>query len=201
MREFWNERYGQEEYAYGTEPNAYFRQQISKLKLQGSILLPAEGEGRNAVYAAKRGLEVTAFDLSEEAKNKALRLASANDVNITYHTDEFNKLSLTENSFDAIGLIYAHFPANLRADYHKQFVNLLAPGGVIILEAFSKEQLKYESGGPKDPDMLFSKEEIKSEFDGLEVIDLSGYDIRLNEGPYHQGMASVVRFVGRKPMK
>ncbi|MCB0505111.1 MAG: class I SAM-dependent methyltransferase [Cyclobacteriaceae bacterium] len=199
MKEFWNERYGQKEFAYGTKPNTFFKEQLGKLNVRGSILLPAEGEGRNAVFAAKQGLQVTAFDTSEEARNKALQLAETNKVNITYFTGALEQIKLKDTSFDAIGLIFAHFPPQLKTHYHKQFIDFLKPGGLIILEGFSKKQLNYSSGGPKNLDMLFSLKEIESDFDGLETLVLDEKLIELDEGLFHQGDASVVRFVGKKP--
>ena len=199
MKEFWNERYGQKEFAYGTKPNTFFKEQLGKLNVRGSILLPAEGEGRNAVFAAKQGLQVTAFDTSEESRDKALQLAETNKVNITYFTGALEQIKLKDTSFDAIGLIFAHFPPQLKTLYHKQFIDFLKPGGLIILEGFSKKQLNYSSGGPKNLDMLFSLKEIESDFDGLETLVLDEKLIDLDEGLFHQGDASVVRFVGKKP--
>lgn len=198
MKEFWNERYGQEEYAYGVEPNAFFKDQLGKINSKGNLLMPAEGEGRNAIYAAKQGFEVTAFDMSEEAKNKALQLTGLNNVEIKYKTGTLEQLQFTEDSFDAVGLIFAHFPAHLREPYHKHFIKLLKPGGFIILEGFSKRQLKYSSGGPKNLEMLFSLENIKNDFSELDAITLIEEEIELNEGLYHKGPASVIRFVGEK---
>lgn len=199
MKEFWNERYGQKEYAYGTDPNVFFKEQLTQLTPGTSILMPAEGEGRNAIYAAKQGLKVTAFDMSEEAKSKALQLAKENKVEIDYLTGTLEQLHFEPNTFDAIGLVFAHFPTQLRSSYHKNFIQLLKPEGVIILEGFSKKQLDNPSGGPKNIDMLFSKEEIQSDFDELEMMHLEAKDIELCEGLYHKGPASVIRFVGRKP--
>ncbi|MEZ0130354.1 class I SAM-dependent methyltransferase, partial [Flavobacterium sp. LBUM151] len=111
--ERWNDRYSNEEFAYGEEPNNYFKEQIEKLK-PGTILFPAEGEGRNAVYAAKLGWTVSAFDISEEGKNKALKLAETNNVSIDYKVGELETLNYHTEQFDAIALIYAHFPAEIK---------------------------------------------------------------------------------------
>ena len=198
MKEFWNERYGQEEYAYGTSTNKFFKEQLDSYQPKGNILMPAEGEGRNAVYAAKTGLSVTAFDMSEEARNKAIKLAKANQVELNYLTGTMEQIDLAPDSFDAVGLVFAHFPAILRESYHTQFCKLLRPGGLIILEGFSKNQLKYPSGGPRNLDMLFSLEEIQNDFKELNLLVLEENEIELNEGRYHIGPASVVRFIGQK---
>ncbi len=198
----WNDRYSQEEFAYGEEPNNYFKDQLSKLPT-GTILFPAEGEGRNAVYAAKVGWTVSAFDISNEGKRKAIRLAEKNKVTIDYKVGELETLNYASEQFDGIALIYAHFPAQIKSLYHKSLDKYLKSNGTIIFEAFSKKHIDYVSanekvGGPKDIDTLFSIEEIKSDFPNYEIIELAEKEIELNEGLYHNGTGSVIRFVGRK---
>lgn len=198
----WNDRYSSEEFAYGTAPNNYLKEQLEKLKT-GSILFPAEGEGRNAVFAAQLGWKVSAFDISAEGKNKALKLAEANDVAIDYLVGELETLNYQEEQFDAIALIYAHFPAAIKSSIHKTLETYLRKGGVIIFEAFSKKHLEYlaindKVGGPKDIESLFSIEEIQSDFPDYEIIQLEEKEIELNEGLFHNGKGSVIRFVGKK---
>ncbi|WP_333821498.1 class I SAM-dependent methyltransferase [Ohtaekwangia sp.] len=198
----WNERYSKEEFAFGEEPNEYLKEQLEKLPA-GKILFPAEGEGRNAVFAANLGWDSYAFDISSEGKNKALRLAEANQVKIDYQVGELQTLNYTPEQFDAIALIYAHFPADIKSSLHKMLDKLLRKGGVVIFEAFSKKHLEYVTknekvGGPKDIGSLFSIEEIKSDFANYDVITLEEKVIELNEGLFHNGTGSVIRFAGRK---
>jgi len=117
MKEFWNERYSRKEFAYGENPNQFFAQELDKL-IRGKIFLPAEGEGRNAVYAAKNNWEVLACDLSVEGKNKTEQLANKAKVDVAYLVGDFGKLAYEKESFDAIVLIYAHFPVHLKTAYH-----------------------------------------------------------------------------------
>jgi len=198
----WNERYSNEAFAYGEEPNNYLKEQLIKLPV-GSILFPAEGEGRNAVFAATMGWNVSAFDISQEGKNKAIRLAEKNGVTIDYQVGPLGELNFEEGQFDAIALIYAHFPANIKSAYHKKLDHFLKKNGTIIFESFSKKHLDYASanenvGGPKDIESLFSIEEIKLDFPNYTIIELAEQEIELNEGLYHNGIGSVIRFVGRK---
>ncbi|TDP02034.1 class I SAM-dependent methyltransferase [Flavobacterium sp. 245] len=198
----WDDRYSSEEFAYGEEPNNYLKEQIEQLN-PGSILFPAEGEGRNAIFTAKLGWKVSAFDISEEGRNKALKLAESNKVSIDYQVGELETLDFEEGQFDAIALIYAHFPAEIKSDIHKQLDQLLRKDGIIIFEAFSKKHLEYlaindKVGGPKDIESLFSIEEIKSDFPNYEIIELEEKEIELNEGLFHNGTGSVIRFIGRK---
>jgi 2-polyprenyl-3-methyl-5-hydroxy-6-metoxy-1,4-benzoquinol methylase len=200
--ERWDARYGSEEFAYGIHPNNYLEEQLKKLD-KGKILFPAEGEGRNAVFAANLGWTVTAFDISVEGQKKALRLAETNEVVIDYQVGELINLTLANGQFDVIALIYAHFPADLKSFYHKSLDKYLRNGGTIIFEAFSKNHLNYvleneKVGGPKDIDSLFSIEEIKSDFPNYEFEELTEMEIELNEGLFHNGTGSVIRFVGQK---
>jgi 2-polyprenyl-3-methyl-5-hydroxy-6-metoxy-1,4-benzoquinol methylase len=200
--ERWNDRYSQKEFAYGEQPNAYLKEQLEKLPV-GTILFPAEGEGRNAVFAARLGWTVSAFDISVEGKNKALRLAESNQVTVDYQVGELQALHFDAKGFDAIGLIYAHFPADIKSIYHKSLDKYLRKGGLVIFEAFSKNHLDYiarndKVGGPNNIEMLFSTAEIKADFDNYEIIELEEKEIELQEGAFHNGVGSVIRFVGRK---
>lgn len=198
----WNDRYSSEEFAYGTAPNNYLKEQLEKLKT-GSILFPAEGEGRNAVFAAQLGWIVSAFDISAEGKNKALKLAEAKNVVIDYQVGELETLNYQAEQFDVIALIYAHFPSTIKSSIHQTLETYLRKDGYIIFEAFSKKHLEYlaindKVGGPKDIESLFSIEEIQSDFPDYEIIQLEEKVIELNEGLFHNGKGSVIRFVGKK---
>lgn len=198
----WNDRYSSNEFAYGEQPNIYLKTQLEKLPT-GTILFAAEGEGRNAVFAAKLGWQASAFDISIEGKNKALKLAETNNVTIDYRVGELETLNYKPEQFDAVALIYAHFPAAIKSAYHQTLNQYLRKGGVVIFEAFSKKHLEYlakneKVGGPKDIAMLFSIEELKNDFDNYDIIELEETEIELNEGAFHNGIGSVVRFMGRK---
>jgi 2-polyprenyl-3-methyl-5-hydroxy-6-metoxy-1,4-benzoquinol methylase len=198
----WDDRYRDKKFAYGEEPNQYLEEQLHKLPA-GSILFPAEGEGRNAVFAARKGWKVSAFDISAEGKKKALQLAEKNQVSIDYQVGTLQALDYQEEQFDAIALIYAHFPADIKSALHRELDKYLRKGGIIIFEAFSKSHIAFierdeKVGGPKDIASLFSVEEISHDFPNYEVIELKEKEIELHEGLYHNGQASVIRFVGRK---
>jgi SAM-dependent methyltransferase len=202
MKEMWNARYSSPEYAYGIEPNQYFKAQIQQLK-PGKALFAAEGEGRNAVYAAKLGWDVDAFDISEAGKKKADRLAKNENVIINYKVGDIKSLNFEKEKYDLLVLIFAHFPAQLKTAYHKLLSQYLKSGGVVILEAFSKSHLKFnmenpKAGGPKHKEMLFSTVEIAEDFSDYKVQHLSEYEGLLDEGQFHKGMSSVIRFVGIK---
>ncbi|MBL7805737.1 MAG: class I SAM-dependent methyltransferase [Saprospiraceae bacterium] len=202
--DIWDERYSMSEYAYGESPNDYLKEQLSRL-IPGRILFPAEGEGRNAVFAATQGWQASAYDISSEGRKKAMQLARKKEVTIDYRVGELNALDFEPEAFDAIALIYAHFPAALKSGTLTSLDQYLRPGGVVIFEAFSKNHLSYlqkneKVGGPKDVNMLYSTEEIKACYPDYEVIELQETEIELREGLFHNGLGSVIRFVGRKPL-
>lgn len=198
MTNFWNDRYKEENYAYGKLPNVFFKEELEKIQTKGNILLPAEGEGRNAVYASSLGWSVVAFDPSLEGKKKAEALAKKHRVQLEYLLLGYQDMNFAPNSFDAIGLTYTHMPPSLRPIIHAKYVELLKPGGKLILEAFSKEQINYNSGGPGDIAMLFSEQELTSDFKDLKIEKIATKNRELNEGDFHKGIASVIQLVARK---
>ena len=197
MNNFWNERYKTNDYAYGIEPNSFLKNQLKNMT-PGKILFPAEGEGRNAVYAATKGWQVTAFDQSIEGKRKADVLALQKGVKIDYKIDNFEFVEFALESFDCVALVFAHINPVKREEYHKKLISFLKPGGKLILEGFSKNQIKNNSGGPRDIDMLFSGNEMKNDFGSLSKLDISEEEVILDEGTFHQGLASVIRVTGIK---
>ena len=197
MNNFWDERYAEEEYVYGTAPNKYFKQELEKLT-PGKILLPGEGEGRNAVFAATQGWKVTAFDSSLEGKKKAEMLALKNKVYIEYRISDYENIQFDPEEYDCLALIYTHMPGSARTKYHKKLASFLKPGGILILECFSKEQINQNTGGPKNVDMLYSKEELQDDFSGFTALKITEAEIDMNEGKFHKGKAFVIRIYGIK---
>lgn len=203
MKELWDKRYSSIEYVYGTNGNEFLKQSIVKYGLKGKALFPAEGEGRNAVYAAKCGFEVSAFDISEQAKLKALKLANYEQVVIDYQVGNVREIHIEFENYDVVALIFAHMSAFQRVELHRFVGRALKTGGVIILEAFSKNNLplRIENplvGGPDKLELLFSTEEILEDFKGFEIISLEEVETELSEGTLHNGIAKVIRFIGRK---
>lgn len=192
---FWDERYSSPDFIYGAEPNDFFRDEISKLK-PGKILLPGEGEGRNAVYAAKLGWEVYAIDFSKTAAQKAIELAEKKLVKINYTVADLSVYWPEEEKFNLIAMIYSHLPPDIRRTVHKKACYSLEPGGMFILEMFSKDQLGKSSGGPQSEEMLYSVEEMKKDTMSLTPVLLEKKVIKLDEGIFHKGDASVIRYIG-----
>ncbi|MEO8147810.1 MAG: class I SAM-dependent methyltransferase [Bacteroidia bacterium] len=196
-KEFWNERFAAEDFAYGQEPNALLKNILDKVPA-GKILFAAEGEGRNAVYAATKGWQVYAFDISSAGKQKAEKLASEKNVKIDYELNSFENYSARENFFDCIALVFSHLLSQTRRSDFRRLINFLKPGGLLIVIGFSKKQLGKPSGGPKDLNMLFSKEQLRSDFVGMKNISSEEIEMNLDEGPFHKGIASLIQFTAVK---
>jgi SAM-dependent methyltransferase len=198
MKEFWNNRYKEESLAYGSLPNAFLKSQLDILPVPGHLLLPCEGEGRNAIYAALHGWRVDAFDYSNEAQQKALKWAIESQVNINFEVSDITEYIFEQEKYDVIAFIYAHFPEDLRIDAHHKAIESLKTGGKIILEAFNPRQLGKNSGGPKHADLLYTTEMLKRDFSSLEITYLEEKNVFLDEGLYHHGQAEVIRLVAHK---
>jgi 2-polyprenyl-3-methyl-5-hydroxy-6-metoxy-1,4-benzoquinol methylase len=192
----WNEKFSSEEYLYGKEPNQFLKDELATLE-RGKILFLGEGEGRNAVFAAKLGWQVDAVDSSEIGKQKALSLAKENNVTINYMIDDIFNYN-TEKKYDAVALIFLHVHDELKEQLHNKVISLLNKNGVVILEAFEKDQIKNNSGGPKNVDLLYDLQTVAEDFIELDFEKISKEEVELKEGKGHTGKAVVVRFVGRK---
>lgn len=197
MKEFWNDRYSAEDFVYGKEPNAFFKSEIDKLPA-GNLLLPSEGEGRNAVYAARLHWKADAFDQSEKGREKCEALAKENNVTIHYTVADALEIELEEDKYDMIALIFAHYPSSIRKQVHQKCIKALKPGGLLLLEAFNPLQLNNESGGPKDTDMLYTAKLLKADFAALSITYLKELTVNLSEGKHHSGKGDVVRLLATK---
>lgn len=198
MKNHWNELYGKDEYVFGVEPDKYFKKVLSKFK-PGKILLPGEGEGRNAVYAAKNGWDVFAYDYSKEAKVKAERLAKRNNVNINYSVQDIVNATYPKESFDAVAFLFIHFEGQERIDIHKKLDRHLKRGGILIFECFSTDHPKYNKNvGPQNSSHLYSKADIQRDFPNYEVLELKVDNEKLDDKKSKTVDSSVLRFVGRK---
>lgn len=194
---FWDEKFGQTPGLYGETPNEFIKDQLSQLE-KGRILFPGEGEGRNALYAAALGWKVTALDQSQIAQKHTLQKAEKLGLFIDYIVDDIENFIPEPQYFDAVTLIYFHLPRSIRDKVHLNFVTFLKEGGRLIIEGFGKNQLKYNSGGPKNEDLLYDLAELKESFPSINwIYEFDGL-MHLNEGVGHLGQAHVVRLIGEK---
>ena len=194
---FWNDRYAVEEYVYGEAPNGWVAEAAHRIP-PGPVLCLAEGEGRNAVYLATQGRDVTAVDQSEVGLAKAARLAAARGVSVKPVHADLRDYVIEPGVWSGIVAIFAHLPPQLRRKVHAAVVSGLRPGGVMILEAYTPAQLKHGTGGPKAPELLMTLAELRQELKGLEFLVAREIEREIIEGPGHTGLGAVVQIVGRR---
>ena len=192
----WDERYSSDEFAYGTEPNRFLAENARRLT--GPVLSLAEGEGRNAVFLATLGLEVLGVDSSGVGLAKAQKLATRKEVSIQTQVADLAVYTPPESAFGSVVSIYAHLPSVIRQRLYPLVQRALKPGGILLLEAYSKAQATRNTGGPKDLDLLMSVEILRDEFPALEIVALREVERDVVEGRFHTGLASVVQLIGRK---
>ncbi len=195
---FWDERFSEQAFVYGTEPNAFLVEQAVRLAPASRILVPGDGEGRNGVWLAGRGLRVLSVDASAVGLAKARRLAEERGVDIATEVADLAIWKWPVAEFDAVVAVFLHLPPAHRASIHGAMAAALKPGGIVILEAFRPEQLTFGSGGPKDPALLYTAEQLKADFAGLEMLLLDDAVVELGEGKLHSGTAATVRLVARR---
>jgi cyclopropane fatty-acyl-phospholipid synthase-like methyltransferase len=192
-QKFWNERYATTEYLYGTEANAFLVENAHLLR--GPVLSLSEGEGRNAVFLASRGLRVLGVDCSEVGLEKAQSLAKSRGLVIETEVADLGEYQPKERHFGSVVSISAHLPSAIRRKLYPLIEKALEPNGIVLLEAYSENQLERNTGGPKDIDMLMSVEKLRQEFPNLKPILAREIERDVREGEGHTGMASVVQFI------
>lgn len=193
---FWEQRYADAAYAYGTEPNDFLVQVADRIP-PGPVLCLAEGEGRNAVWLAERGYAVTAVDASPAGLAKASALARSRGVAIETIAADLATFTIAPGAWSGIVAIFAHFPPPLRRAVHHAAALGLAPGGVLILEAFTPAQLALGTGGPQKPELLYTQEQLREDFAGLDLEIGREVERDVVEGKYHTGRAAVVQVLAR----
>ena len=194
----WEERYSQAEYVYGKHPNDFLAENVQHIP-QGRVLCLAEGEGRNAVFLAEQGYDVLAVDASRAGLVKAQALASERQVNIETVVSDLADFDIAENSYHGVVSIFCHLPMALRSIVHEKVARGLRPGGVLILEAYTPDQLKYKTGGPPVEELTMRLVDLKHELAGLKFVSAIECARDIQEGVYHQGMGAVVQLIAKKP--
>ncbi|KAB8128987.1 methyltransferase domain-containing protein [Gracilibacillus oryzae] len=197
----WNERFSQEQYVYGTEPNEFLAGVQHKLKLSGEeVLAIAEGEGRNAAFLAEQGMNVTAWDYAESGLVKTDKLAKTKGVSVKTKLIDLNDVDWKQENWDEIVCIFGHFPEELRTKTLQGVKEAVKPGGYFITEVYSHYQLPYKSGGPQDLGMLYKPDEFLDTFSDWHIIHFFMGEVVRNEGEFHNGLSHVIQFAGRKPL-
>lgn len=194
----WNKRFGQDGYIFGTAPNAWLAAQAPRIRPGGRVLSLGEGEGRNAVWLAERGLSVEGVDGSSVGQEKARALARSRGVEVTWTLASLESYEPARGAYDAVVLIFLHLFPELRRRVHGHAQAALAPGGVVIVEAFTPGQRAYASGGPPELERTYTPAVLRADFPEIAWDVLEETVTELDEGRGHAGPGAVVRGVGRK---
>lgn len=196
---FWDNHYAAPGFKYGTAPNRFLTEQAWRLHPGSRVLLPGDGEGRNSVWLAEQGHQVHAVDASQVGLNKAQSLATERGVALHTTLADLSEWTPEPASMDAVVLVYLHLPPAIRRRAMRALAQALKPGGWWLLEAFHPEQLQHTSGGPQDVAMLYTPELLTADLAPLlhPTEQWHGHT-ELDEGPGHQGLAHVTRYVAQR---
>lgn len=198
-RDRWNARFAADGFVFGTDPNAFLASQRERLAPGMSALCVADGEGRNSVWLARQGLEVTAFDFSPVGLAKAMKLALQNGVKVDYRQADVNDWDWDAARYDVVVAIFVQFtPPAERSRMFAGMIRALKPGGLLILQGYRPEQLRYATGGPKRVENLYTEALLRESFAALEILHLASHDDVVDEGAGHKGMSALIDLVARR---
>ena len=197
---FWDSRYAEDTYLFGTEPNAFLAREGWRLKPGWHVLAVADGEGRNGVWMAEQGLHVTSIDVSPRASEKARALAAARRVAPDIRTGDVAAFQMGEAVYDAVVAIFIQFAApGTREVLFNRMARALKPGGLLLLQGYRPEQVAYGTGGPPYREHMYTMELLETQFAGLDWLHSASYDAPVREGRGHDGMSALIELVARKP--
>mgnify|MGYP000388959967 FL=1 len=190
--EAWNARFSGDGWAYGKEPNAWLAETIKPGN--GKALVPADGEGRNAVWIASQGYDTTVFDLSDVGKEKCALLANERGVSVHYEVDDLTIRNFTSESYDLIACSWFHVPWSIFCEHYPRMLSSLKSGGEFICEGYHTSQIDMTSGGPKSLDLLWDLDEVMEVIgEGFAIIHAKVETVELDESDLHRGAAHVIR--------
>lgn len=197
--ERWEARYSEPGYHFGTAPNAFLKSKAHLLRPGEKALCVADGEGRNGVFLAECGLEVLSIDFSPSALAKARALAKERGVTLRFEQTDIEAWQWPVEAFDVVAAIFIQFsPPKVRERIFDNIKRALKPGGLLLLEGYGAKQLQYKTGGPSDPERLYTRVLLEQSFSDFSSVDIQEYDATLDEGDRHVGMSALVDLVGRK---
>lgn len=195
----WNRRYEGDDYVFGTEPNAWLREQAPSIPAGARVLCVADGEGRNSVWLARQGHAVEAFDVAPNAVTKARRLAARAGVHVTFEVADCDGYAWPDAAFDAVVAIFVQFAdPPLRERLFRHMVGSLKPGGVLLLQGYTPRQLDYGTGGPPVLSHLYTAEMLREAFATMSIEVLREYEAEVQEGAGHSGRSALIGMVARR---
>jgi SAM-dependent methyltransferase len=199
-RNFWNGRFADEAYVFGTSPAAFVADNAHYLAVPSRVLVPADGEGRNSVYLAELGHRVVATDFAEAGVAKARGLAQARGVDVDFRHLDLRGWSWPEAEFDAVVAVFIQFAAPaFRDEIFAGMKRAVRPGGVVLLHGYTPKQLEFKTGGPSAVEQLYTEALLTAAFADWEILRLEAAERELDEGQGHRGRSAVIDLVARRP--
>ncbi len=198
--ERWNTRYAIRDYLFGTAPNVFLKAETRRLNPGNLVLALADGEGRNGVFLAEKGMNVHSVDFADNGIAKARRLAVARNVNMQIEKADVLNWDWPISRYDALIAIFIQFAApDARVKLFDNMKRAVKPGGLILMEGYTPKQMDYKTGGPSILERLTTRELLEERFSDWEIIDLVEYDCEIAEGKRHSGMSALIDIVAQKP--
>jgi 2-polyprenyl-3-methyl-5-hydroxy-6-metoxy-1,4-benzoquinol methylase len=195
----WNQRFQTRDFIFGTAPNDWLREHAAVWQPGQRVLCVADGEGRNSVWLAQRGLQVDAYDIAEVGVAKARQFAAEQGVSVNYTVADCDGFDYGEARYDGVAAIFVQFadPA-MRERLFAHLKRCLKPGGTLVLHGYTPKQLEYKTGGPPFASHLYTEALLRAAFAGYEVLALREYEAELTEGSQHKGRSALIGLVARK---
>ncbi len=195
----WNRRFAADGYLFGTEPNVWLRERADVWSAGQRVLCVADGEGRNSVWLARRGLQVDAFDISDVGVAKARRLAQDQGASVDFQVTDCDGFAWPDAAYDGVAAIFVQFadPA-LRERLFANIQRCLKPGGTLVLQGYTPKQLEYRTGGPPVASHLYTETLLREAFAAMDIVALREYEADVAEGSGHRGHSALVGLVARR---
>ena len=198
----WDERYATEEWLFGTAPNRFLQHRAGQLPAASKVLAVADGEGRNGVFLAEQGHEVTSVDGSANAIAKARKLARERGCSLNFEQVDLLQWDWPVTAYDAVIAIFIQFAAPRDRDFlFERMKRALRPGGLLLLHGYRPEQVDYGTGGPPYRENMYTEPMLREAFADLEILTLESYDAEIHEGSGHEGMSALIDLVASKPTR
>jgi 2-polyprenyl-3-methyl-5-hydroxy-6-metoxy-1,4-benzoquinol methylase len=195
----WNQRFEAEGYLFGTEPNTWLREHANVWRPGQRVLCVADGEGRNSVWLARRGLAVDAFDIAEVGVAKARRMAAEQGVKVDFAVADCDSLAWPERVYDGVAAIFIQFAdPEMRQRLFANIQRCLKPGGILVLQGYTPRQLEYKTGGPPIASHLYTEAMLWEAFGAMDILELREYEAQVAEGTAHHGWSALIGLVARR---